>query len=447
MSALAAGRVRAVARRQAARPIALFVNFLLIILAYYQIKPASRSLLVEYYGADNFPYVWIATALVLGVLIGPYGRIVARFDRLRVVQGSCLLFIALLLLFRLLLSYHEVEIRLLGLGGQAAALAAIAFYVFVDIFSVVLVEQFWSLANTVHSTAEGRRWYGFVGTGGLVGGVAGGVTAAAALRYLGLATVDLLLVSAAILTLVLALNRILAWMGVYAQVQPVPASTAPAAHGHAHASRGYLLLIAVCLLCAQLCQPVVEFQFIKAVEAAYAGLDARTAFISTFFSQLGLFSIGVNLLVTPLVLRYLGTIGGLLAQPTLLLVASVAYFSQPTLAAAATMKIADRGLSYSINRASKELLYIPIDPVQIYRAKAWIDMFGYRLFKVLGSAAILLATHWLMVPVPGLAWLTVAVTVYWIVAVIKVTTAFRRYAAGAAESAPPYVEPGRMPAA
>ena len=39
------------------RVVILFVNFLLIILAYYQVKSASRSLLIEHWGAERFPYV------------------------------------------------------------------------------------------------------------------------------------------------------------------------------------------------------------------------------------------------------------------------------------------------------------------------------------------------------------------------------------------------------
>jgi AAA family ATP:ADP antiporter len=38
---------------------------------------------------------------------------------------------------------------------------------------------------------------------------------------------------------------------------------------------------------------------------------------------------------------------------------------------------------------------VPINPVLIYQAKAWIDMFGYRIFKVVGSVLILLSTQWL----------------------------------------------------
>jgi AAA family ATP:ADP antiporter len=80
---------------------------------------------------------------------------------------------------------------------------------------------------------------------------------------------------------------------------------------------------------------------------------------------------------------------------------------------AGAMKIADRGLSYSINRASKELLYIPVDPVRTYQAKAWIDMLGYRLFKVLGSFLIIGFTH--VLGVAQLGWLTVIICLLWLV--------------------------------
>jgi AAA family ATP:ADP antiporter len=92
------------------------------------------------------------------------------------------------------------------------------------------------------------------------------------------------------------------------------------------------------------------------------------------------------------------------------------YFVQSTLFFSCATKISDRALSYSINRASKELLYVPVDSVLIYQAKAWIDMFGYRLFKVAGSVVILLFTQWLpfQVSVPQLSWLTVSICAIWI---------------------------------
>ena len=96
------------------------------------------------------------------------------------------------------------------------------------------------------------------------------------------------------------------------------------------------------------------------------------------------------------------------------------FFFQATLFFAGATKISDRAMSYSINRASKELLYVPVDSVLIYQAKAWIDMFGYRLFKVAGSVLILLFTQWLpfTVSLPQLSWFTISISVIWIILIM-----------------------------
>ncbi|MDZ7750287.1 MAG: Npt1/Npt2 family nucleotide transporter [Gammaproteobacteria bacterium] len=385
------------------RAVVLFLNFLLIILAYYQVKSASRSLIIEYWGADSFPVLWIASALVLLAFIGTYHRLVERHDRLGVVLGSLVCFMGLLVGFWLML----------GIAGKAASAG---FYVFVDIFSVILVEQLWSLTNTVTATSEGRRSYWFVGTGGLVGGIAGGVLAATLVKFTPMTTPDLLLSCALTLGITLALNLYMGRIGTYRELPAARHSPVAGRGWRALVQSRYLLLIAAALLCAQLAQPVVEFQFMKMVEAEFPELDARTAFISGFFGILGLVSVGVNLVVTPLIHRYLGPIAGMALQPLMLAAFSFAFGLYTHLTMAMAMKISDRGLSYSINRASKELLYIPVDPVHTYQAKAWIDMLGYRLFKVVGSALILAATQWLPggLGAAGLGWITIGICVLWL---------------------------------
>ena len=131
---------------------------------------------------------------------------------------------------------------------------------------------------------------------------------------------------------------------------------------------------------------------------------------------MGLLSIGINLVITPLIHRVFGAIVGLLVQPLLISLFAWCFLFRPTLFFGSAGKISDRGLSYSINRASKELLYVPIDPVIIYQAKAWIDMFGYRLFKVSGSLLILLFTQWLPVTIgiAQLSWISVVICSAWV---------------------------------
>ena len=391
-------------RTLGARAGFLFLNFFLIIMALYQLKPASRSLFIETLGSEQLPYIWIATAVTMGAFITYYHRLVERHSRINVVLGTCLTICLLLVVFRLLLKFP-------------GPIAPACFYVFVDILGVVLVEQFWSLTDSIYTTHEGKSWYGLVGTGGLVGGVAGGWVAAMLIKHTPLQTPDLLLTAAVIIGTIFALTWLMGRVGIYCEAEH-------AVRPHQKASGGwrilthsrYLLLIAAILLLAQLASPLVEYQFLNTVEGAYPDREARTAFLSLFFSVLGIMSIGVNLGITPLVHRYLGAIAGLLVQPLMIFIFSWCFFLRATLFFSCAAKISDRALSYSINRASKELLYVPLDSVLLYQAKAWIDMFGYRLFKVAGSVVILLFTQWLpfKVSVPQLSWFIISICAIWI---------------------------------
>ena len=391
-------------RKLGVRASFLFVNFFLIITALYQLKPATRSLFIEALGAERLPYVWILTAVTMIIFISSYHRLVERFSRLHVVLGTCLVISGLLIVFRMIFDFPGM-------------IVAISLYVFVDVLSVVLVEQFWSLTDSIYTTREGKSWYGFVGTGGLVGGVVGGGVSAFLIKYTHLQTPDLLLTAAGTIFLIFVITWIMGRVGIFCEVEDV-VSTAPAAKGSwrilGHSR--YLLLIAGILLMAQLVSPIIDYQFLNTIESSYPEREARTAFLSVFFSVMGLISIAINLGITPLVHHIFGAIGGLLVQPLVISLYSWCYLFQPTLFFGCAMKISDRGLSYSINRASKELLYVPIDPVLIYQAKAWIDMFGYRLFKVAGSVVILLFTQWLPIALAfnQLSWFSVSMCAVWI---------------------------------
>lgn len=351
-------------------------------MALYHLKPASRSLILESHGTSSLPYIWIASALVLLIAIFFYHHVLNRYSRLQVVLGSCLIFITLLVLFRILLLVSTSKI------------IPIAFYIFVDILGVILVEQFWSLTDSIYSTEEGKRWYGLVGTGGLLGGVAGGGAAALVINYTPLQTYDLLLIAAIIIAVIFALTWLMGRMQLYSDVMEASKPRKMKHRWQVLTKSRYLILIAAALMVAQLVSPMVEYQFMRIIEGNYPEREARTAILSLFFSVLSAISIGINLLITPIILRYLGILAGLMMQPLALATSAYGFVIDPSIYPAATMKISDRGLSYSINRASKELLYIPIDPVTIYESKAWIDMFGYRIFKVLGATLILLLTQW-----------------------------------------------------
>ena len=226
------------------RSAVLFIDFFLIIMALYHLKPASRSLILESHGASALPYIWIGSALVLLIAITLYQHIVSRYRRFSIVLGTCAFFVMLLLLFWFALQ-------------TPGEIAPIGFYIFVDLFGVVLVEQFWSLTDSIYTTEEGRRWYGLVGTGGLVGGAAGGGAAALIINYTPLQTADLLLVAAGILVVIVALTWFMGRLHIYEEDAELAPKAHPASGWRALTHSRYLLLIAAALLFAQLVSPLV----------------------------------------------------------------------------------------------------------------------------------------------------------------------------------------------
>lgn len=369
----------------ATRGIALFANFFFIILAYYLVKPASRSIFLDHYSANQLPYVWIGSAIVLGLLMAPYAKLVEKLDRRRLVVASCALFSILVFGFGLLFR-----------GGYTNQYMAAGFYILADILSVMLVEQFWSLTNSSYTSKSGSRWYGIVGSGGLAGGLVGGALATWLLRNTPLVTYDLLILSAVIIACMGIYAHALSRRELYSElkVDILPPGMESALSLRELVKNHYLLLIVATVLLAQVVEPIVEYQFMSIVEREFLDREARTEFLAGFLSILGGVALCINLLLTPLILSTLGTVAGLMFQPALLMISSLVFQANAGLMTGAVMKICDRGLSYSINRASKEMLYVPLDPLLIYRAKAGIDMFGYRLFKIAGAVLVLAMTQW-----------------------------------------------------
>lgn len=394
------------------RAALLFLNLFLIVFAYYLVKPVSRSLLLETGGALSLPYVWTLSGVVLLLLLPLYQSLLRRFDRVRVVLGSCAAVAVGLALFRPALE-------------TPGLIAGVGFYVFIDIFSVVLIEQFWSLTNSVHSRKQGRRWYGVIASGGLVGGVAGGFAAGSLVSRYGIASEDLVLIASAVFALMWVLTTTLARGGLYGDGSPAQAlDDAPMRAREVWSSlrsNRYLMLIALPVLFAQIAEPIIEYQFMDHVARAYTEREARTAYLSHFLSLLSGIALAINVLITPLLLRYAGVLGGLLMQPVLVGAAVVAYVVNSDLRGASAMKITDRGIAYSINRTARELLYVNSDAAAIFRVKAWIDMVGYRSFKIAGNVLILLLTQWLPWTFGGVALSAVVVLLCtaWVLVVLQ----------------------------
>jgi AAA family ATP:ADP antiporter len=123
------------------------------------------------------------------------------------------------------------------------------------------------------------------------------------------------------------------------------------------------------------------------MEAAYPNEDERSAAFGSVYFAVD----GVALLLqlgTAGILKALGVTATLVGIPALVGVSVLAAIVQPRVLVVQIMRVMSKAFDYSLFRAAKEMLYIPLSYEEKTRGKAMIDMLTYRVAK--GGAALLL---------------------------------------------------------
>ena len=142
---------------EAAQLLALTLNVFLILVAYYVMKPVREVLILDQPGgAELKSYAYAAQAALLFVLVPLYGAARdARLPRRRLINVVTALFIACLPVFYLL---AERERR-----------RRAGFFLWIGVFSLMVIAQFWAYANDVYTPAAGKRLFAVIAFGASIG--------------------------------------------------------------------------------------------------------------------------------------------------------------------------------------------------------------------------------------------------------------------------------------
>ncbi|GAI57960.1 unnamed protein product, partial [marine sediment metagenome] len=142
----------------------LTLNVFLLLTAYYIIKPVRDALMLEEWPPEIKSYLSAAIAVLLIFVVKIFSSIASRFPRQKLITWVTLFFISNLGLFYIL--------HLLGLGPGAMG---IIFFLWVGIFNLLVIAQFWGFANDLYTEEEGKRLFPLVAFGAVFGGFTGGI--------------------------------------------------------------------------------------------------------------------------------------------------------------------------------------------------------------------------------------------------------------------------------
>lgn len=392
------------------RTLGLFTFFFLVIAAFWIQKPIRTARFLSEVGPNYLPLVKLGTAALILPIALLYSAAAARYRREGMVYGCVAVFAAGTVAFWWLLS------------RDAPLWSHYAYFFYVDIFSSVMVALFWSYANDLTSPEAARRSYGFIGAGGILGGVVGSALTGVAVKAVG--TANLLLGCLVVLGAIALVAFGIARLGSddaaadQAQHQPTPTLRDAIAGAHVTVASRYLTAIALLVALYEIVSNVIDFQFNTVIATRYTSDAALASFLGYFNSAAISASLVAQLLLTTWLLHAWGPRVALLILPIVLGAGSGAFILVPLFPVIAASFFSDATLSYSLNQSAKEVLYTPTDAATKYQAKAFIDMFVMRLAKGVGSLLILGWIAWLSPlgwQTQHLGWLSVAVVLLWLV--------------------------------
>jgi AAA family ATP:ADP antiporter len=369
-------------------------------------KAARDALFLDRYRAIDLPYVDIAIAVLVGFAASLYIWVGHRTN-LRNLQVGSLIFFALTALFFWFWA---------AIASYESGTLFIIIYVWVGVFSVLAPSQVWTLANYVMTTREAKRGFGFIGSGAILGWIVGGFATRQAVAQFGtenmLGFVAVSLFACAAIVVVIWRDRP-DYVG-----NETPASGTSRDRFPLWASlklireSSYLKAIAALILISAATTTIAGWQFKAIAKAAVPGTDELAMFFGTFNMIAGLMSLVLQLLLTGRLLRTLGVGPALFIVPTAMLMGSTGVLLIGSLVAAAALKASDQVLRYSIDKATVELLYLPVPATHTFRVKSFIDTVVYRLGDATGGLVVLVfaaVLGWssVQMSVVGIAFVTV----------------------------------------
>lgn len=420
--------------------VLMLLNIFIVLVAYYLIKTVREPLILVtavgakaslFKGAEGKAYAAAAQALLLIGFVPLYGAFMKRVSRRKLVVGVPLFFMACLELF-----YFGALAEVPYLG--------FVFYVWVGIFSLAIIAQFWSYANDLYTPEAGTRLFAIIGIGMTLGSPVGSYAAVLLIEEAQVSLYFMLQISAVLLgvhmLLLLAVERLNAGKAQRPSRSARPEVPEAVANGFKMVLQNrYFRLIALLLILLNLVNTTGEYILSEAVlDAAKAAVTADPsvdmgafigAFYGRFFSVVNIATIVLQALLVSRLVKWFGIRGVLYALPVVafgvygLIAAGVGFTTMRW------AKTAENSTDYSVMNTARAMIWLPTTTAQKYVAKQTVDTFFVRLGDLASAGLVAIGLHWLSFGPRSFAVVNLVIVVCWIGVAFWVYREYKRLVA------------------
>lgn len=376
--------------------VRLALIFAFTIGVYWLINPLKDTVFISIVGKQWLAYAKIFSICLLFPLLMIYGKLVDIFARHRMFYVICSIYTLCSLLFAYFL--NDPSIGLSNTIADGGRFIGWFWYAFVESFGSLIVALFWSFASDTSTPDSAKSGFSVIAMGAQFGGVLGPLLGFWVTQYVG--PVPIIVMGAGGIFIIGCLIYYFMKVTPLSELVGFNSDEKTAVYKKPApgffeglqliASQPYLLGIVAIVSLYEIVGTILELHMkIFAANVLNNGPDMQA-----FFFKYAIFANGVAL--TSLLLgagaigRMLGLSRTLLLLPVLMGVGVCAVWWVPKLWVSLMVVVVIKGLNYALNQPAKEQLYIPTSRESKYKAKAWIDSFGSRLSKSVGSSVHML---------------------------------------------------------
>jgi AAA family ATP:ADP antiporter len=321
--------------------------------------------------------------------------------------------------------------------------SGIAFYLWVGIFGVFVVAQFWAFVADLYDEKSGDRMLPLIAIGATAGAAFGSWMTQQLVDSEETVKKSLLLVAIVPLAISIFLTR---WadrkgpLGIDDTPSGPPTPTPMERRRGAMAvvlGSPYLFAVAGITLLLSWVNTNGENLLFRVVQetltsnAAASGVtgdvelleftrDGTTAFYGNFFFWVNVCALLLQAVVASRLLKYGGFAAILLAMPAIAFVSYTAMWFIPVLAVVKVMKIAENATDYSINNTARHVLWLPVTADMKYKGKPTIDTLFVRMGDGLAAVTVLVGVQFLDLSTQGFFGFTVGLVVLWVFGALRV---------------------------
>ena len=428
--------------------VVLFADVFLILCAYYFVK-ALRDGWIAVSEVGGFSqvelkaYTSFAQSLLLWGVVSIYGRLSARWSRRTLTSRVTLVCMATLVVFWLL----QPGLVFTNLPG-----AGVVFYLWVGMFGLFVVAQFWTFAADLYTGDRGARLLPFIAVGATGGAAFGSFLTQSLLRSGLVDSGSLLLLAIVPLAASILLTRLADARGPLGSApaegtEAAPAAPAPPVGSGALAMisrHRYLIAVATVAILTNwvitngenLLFRVVqeglrhEVETLRIAEGAATRQfvrEATTAFYGNYFFWVNLCALLAQALLASRLLHYGGVAAVLMLLPVISLVSYSTMALLPLLAVVRVMKIAENATNYSIDNTARQVIWLPTTAEMKYWTKPAIDALFVRLGDGMAALTVLVGFTMLELSDQNLFLVNVALVGSWLVAALVIVRENQRW--------------------